>query len=75
MSKERSNHEAVLRPYQSTMDLELTTSSAVEHIMPRAERSLTHLQRYILRERGRQRVNTDAITGRARIGKPGLVRG
>lgn len=48
----------------------LITENVVTSRLPRADRTLTHLARYILKESGRDRVPAvERITGRAHIGE------
>lgn len=60
----------VLRPYASPKDTLVEPVAEIDGILPRAVRTQTHLERYILKERERGRVpGIDSITGRAQIGR------
>lgn len=62
------NFQAV-RPYEDPCEgfSSLSHGSGVDQ--PRSERTLTFLQRYVLKEAARKRVDVSGITGRAQIGK------
>lgn len=59
-------------PYRSVMDEWPATGDGGNSTgnLPKADRGgLTHLERYLRREAGRNRVDTTGLTGRAGIGR------
>lgn len=62
------NH--IPKPYASPEDTLVEPATKIDGILPRAVRTQTHLERYILKERERGRVpGIESITGRAKIGR------